>query len=293
MSFSISFKPLFEVNILHKYFLNIGALDFWAMDDEIIAQQLARFELARFFSVVPTAACSRKLKGQNLVFRATNTGFAVWARVAGESEFTPLVPISDKLELTFLLHLTDPLFLNYTALDLANVGKLFFFSNQRLPSEDGDFPLIKRTTAQHVVNNRYVLNDESSKLQLAQISNSEKARLFGIVRIAMKGETAALDVTTTQQKLRKSHRVFQLMFDNRKTLWRYIFSKAQTVSNTDDVEQENGSTTQLLTKNEYPLTKNGFVSVELGGKELPNPEISLIKPGNGANKIYSEIYVSH
>ena len=59
----------------------------------------------------------------------------------------------------------------------------------------------------------------------------------------------------------------------------------------DDVEEENGSAKVLVTKSDQPLTKTGFVTVELDGNELPNPDSRLIKPDQSNNKIYSEIYM--
>ncbi|NQU87679.1 MAG: hypothetical protein HQ541_18155, partial [Mariniphaga sp.] len=46
----------------------------------------------------------------------------------------------------------------------------------------------------------------------------------------------------------------------------------------------------VYTKNEYPLTKSGFIPIELNDKKLPNPDSKLIFPGEGG-KIYSEIYM--
>jgi hypothetical protein len=47
----------------------------------------------------------------------------------------------------------------------------------------------------------------------------------------------------------------------------------------------------LITKNDKPLTQNGFISVELGGIELPNPNNHIVKPDTLNNKYYSEIYM--
>jgi hypothetical protein len=172
-----------------------------------------------------------------------------------------------------------------------NVGKLLFFSNKRLSTEAPTFPLIKSGAGDQPVDDGYALNTDSQESEMSKLSASGKERLFGIIRIFMKGEIASLNVTTAEQKISDPYRVFQILFENRKTVWRYFFTKDQSVKNKDGVKKENGSAKQLVTKTVQPLTQNGFVSVELGNTELPNPNASLIKPGSGDNKIYSEIYM--
>ena len=107
----------------------------------------------------------------------------------------------------------------------------------------------------------------------------------------MKGDNVSLDITDAQGEIPTPIRTFELLFENRKTTWRYIFNNDQKVKNKDDVKKENGDSKRLITKNEQPLTQKGFVSVELGGIELPNPNSRLIKPDSSSNKIFSEIYM--
>ena len=216
MTFTITYKPLFEVNILHKYYLNKGLEDFFSMDDSNKEKQLTDFSLSTLFSIIPTKGTKRKLEGHNLVFKTTNNGFVVWAHISEENEVTPLITINDSLEFTFLLKLIDHTFYNFTNLDILNVGKLLFLSNKRLANEAPTFPLIKTNSSSQPVNDNYVLSDDSQAAELSNLSNSEKDGLFGIVRIHMKGETASLNVTTAGQKICNPYRIFQIVFDNRK-----------------------------------------------------------------------------
>ncbi len=107
----------------------------------------------------------------------------------------------------------------------------------------------------------------------------------------MKGENTSLNVTDAQGKLLSPYKTFEILFENRKTAWRYFFDTDQTVSGADDVEIENGDSKVLITKTDQPLTQKGFVSIKLGGVELPNPNSKLIKPDSRSSKIYSEIYI--
>jgi hypothetical protein len=57
------------------------------------------------------------------------------------------------------------------------------------------------------------------------------------------------------------------------------------------LKKEGAGSKILITKNEKPLTQSGFISVELGGVELPNPDTRIVKPDISNNKYYSEIYM--
>ena len=107
----------------------------------------------------------------------------------------------------------------------------------------------------------------------------------------MKGNTGSLNVSNNQGEIRDPYQVFQIFFPNRETFWRYFFDENQQISGSDDVKKEDGNAKQLVTRSKQPLTAQGFVSIELDGIELPNPDASLIKPDSATDKIYSEIYM--
>ena len=140
MSFSTTYKPLFQVNILHKYYLNKGIIDYFSMNDADKEQQLASYELSRLFTIVPSAKTNQKMLGHKLLCNNTNSGFLVWAKVTETNKTIPFIPLSDSLELTFLLKSTNNTFIHITQLGLLNTGHLFFFSNKRLATEDAGFP---------------------------------------------------------------------------------------------------------------------------------------------------------
>jgi len=176
-------------------------------------------------------------------------------------------------------------------LKFENAGKLFFFSNQRISTETTNFPLIKKAGSISTISDNYALSETGAVNELAKLSIGEQKNLFGIIRIHLKGNSSGLNVTTAQNKIRNPYQVFEMVFENRKTTWRYIFNEDQLVKNKDDVKKESGNSRQLITKKKYPLTTKGFISIEHGGVELPNPDAMLIKPNSTNNKIYSEIYM--
>lgn len=290
MAFEITYKPLFQVNILHLFFLNKGEVAFASLSESEKEKQLISHNISNFFTVCATVESVQKLNGYNMVLRPTNTGFDVWTKVIQSDESSPFIDIDDTLELSFLLKQKNHTFINISDLKFESTDKLFLFSNKHLSSEASNFPLIKKVDSA-TVSDAYVLTDESATNELAKLNVAERQNLFGIVKIHMKGNSSGMNVTTAQQKIRTPNQVFYVVFNNRKTIWRYIFEENQTVKNKDDVKKDNGNARKLITKKKYPLTATGFVSIEHGGVELPNPDTKSVKPNSANNKIYSEIYM--
>ncbi len=291
MAFSTVYKPLFKVNIFHQFFLNKGTDEFKTMSIEKKARQLENYDCRTVFSVLPTPETIGKLAGHNLVFKTGNSGFTVWGKVTGNNSDEPFIAFENNLDLTFLLKMNDSAFFNYTDLKLENAGNIFYFSNRKKVTEPANFPLIDKAGGNHTVKEDLVLSAEGEKNERELLDAHSQKNLFGIVRIFIKADAASLNITDNQNKIPESFQSFELNFKNRETTWRYFFETNQQVSGNDSVKQENGNPKILITRTEKPLTQNGFISVELGDVELPNPDARLVKPDTLTNKFYSEIYM--
>lgn len=291
MSFSIQYKPLFKVDVLHLFFLNNGLKTYFSMNAAETAKQLDSYDLNSFINITPTAETQEKLKGYNLVFKNLNTGFAVWTKVSNDDNAFPFIPIPNDLSLTFLVKITDSVFYNYTDLNLNNLGKTTYFSNRRLSTEAPAFPLINKSGDHFNINGTFALTPESAAAEQKNLSSSEKMNLFGLIRLYMKADNPVLNIINPDGKIAEPFKTFELVFNNRKTIWRYIFRKDPKVKNNDGVKMEGTDPNVLISKSEQPLTQKGFISLGLGGKDLPNPDTKLIKPDALNTKYYSEIYM--
>ena len=291
MSFSIQYKPLFKVDLLHLYFLNNGLKTFFTMNVTEAAKQMDGYALNSFLSIAPTLETQQKLNGYSLVYRNLNSGFTIWTKVSNTDNAIPFIPLPEDLSLTFLVKINDPAFFNYTNLKLDNQGKINYFSNRRLATEAPAFPLINKSGDHFNINETFALTPESAASELKSLSPVEKTNLFGLIRLHMKADVPALNIIDSNGKISNPPKNFELVFANRKTFWRYIFRKDPKVKNNDDVKMEGADPNVLISKSEQPLTQKGFISVELGGKDLPNPDSKLIKPDSLNSKYYSEIYM--
>ncbi len=291
MAFSVKYMPLFKVNILHNYFLDRGLDKFISMDETGKNKQLDSFDVNTFFDIRPTRKTQLELNGHNLVFKAFNTGLTVWSKVSKNDNNTPFISLDDDLSFTFLIQLKDAAFYNYTNLKMEDLGKLYYFSNRKLDTEPSSFLLINKSGDKNGIDDNFVLSDDSEKAELIKLNAIEKDNLFGLIRIYIKGDNSSLNITDTQDKIHNPFKTFEILLNNRKTIWRYLFNNNQKVKNKDDVKKEDGDAKRLITKTEQPLTQRGFVSIELDGNELPNPDAGLIKPDTTSTKYYSEIYM--
>jgi hypothetical protein len=254
-------------------------------------KQLICYDVSNFFTVLPSTKSRHTIMGHQLVFKRSNSGFIVWAKISESNNNHPFLPLSDDLELSFLLKLKNHTFFNFSNLKFDYANKLFFFSNKRLNTEPDSFPLIKKSGNNSFISDNYALGSLSTSNLLGELNLDEKQNLFGIVNVAMKGHTSLLNITTNQGNIKNPFPVFAIIIENRKTFWRYFFKEDQQVDGSDDVKKDEGNSMQLITRQKQPLTASGFVSIQHGDVELPNPDAKLVKPDSFNNKIYSEIYM--
>ena len=113
----IRYRPLFDVDMAHDYFLSRGDVVIEAQPDADQTTLANLYSAADFLEVFPDDATMSVLAGHKMLFRATATGFGVAVQLDPSANDTrPLVPPADDLRLTFVLRLTDPQFGNYTEL---------------------------------------------------------------------------------------------------------------------------------------------------------------------------------
>ncbi len=291
MSFSLRYKELFSLKTLHLYFLDKGLVKFKSLNPEEQLHQLKDYNLQSVVKIIPTSETWQKINGHNLVLKILNSGFTIWARVAEENSPAPFISLHNDLSFTFILQIKDSRFYNYTDLNLANAGKLYYISNRRLESESNSFPLIDKAGGNFNLDEGFVLSEAGQKSERKFLQAGETGNLLGIIRIFMKGDKGSLHITDADGKLRAAAINFEIVLKNRSTYWRYYFNTSQQITGSDDVRKENGNSKILITKEPYPLTQNGFMSVELNKTKLPNPGIAIIKPDAGSNKIFSEVYM--
>lgn len=140
MGFVITYKPLFEVRLLHHYHLDRGGAggDYQLFDLATAAEQeamLRRYNIAAFLDIEPTPACAALLKKHQCVFRRQEDKLLVAVKVTLDTvlnKYKPLVPLGDDLAFHFRYRAIDNHFVNYTNLPLQrNKDTIYFFRNRK------------------------------------------------------------------------------------------------------------------------------------------------------------------
>lgn len=134
MSVTIAFEVLFEVRMLHHYFLNRANVVFDRMPVAERAALMLQYDCREFLEIRPTDSCKQLLRSHRCIFKQTASGFLVALQTKQDPDnpgkLFPFIPFNDDDFFTFSIHLTDMNFWNYTALPFTgNSGKMFVFSN--------------------------------------------------------------------------------------------------------------------------------------------------------------------
>lgn len=120
---------------------------------------------------------------------------------------------------------------------------------------------------------------------------------FGIIEIFGNTDSPENYQLLTNDGAIKDGLIYEIRWNNRKTIWRYHFKSDQAaVQNANlDVEFEDQNNKKILvTKNPQPLSSNGIITIKhgTGDKEtLPNPTTRLIVPDEDTGNIYSDVYM--
>ena len=177
----IRYRPLFDVDIAHDYFLSRGDVVLEAQPDADRAALANLYSVGDFLEVFPDDATMSVLAGHKMLFKATATGFSVAVQLDPSANDTrPLVPPADDLRLTFVLRLTDPQFANYTELGPVTTNFYRFGNDSQNRTAAVNF-LSKRVPA-FVATRRYVageLRAQAAGADVRSVCRAEGHRTLG------------------------------------------------------------------------------------------------------------------
>jgi len=146
MSQILLYKSLFEVNILHHFFLNKGEQEWDKMSQEDKDKMESKFDIREIFDITPIQESIKALSSHSCIFKRTSTGILVGIKAeadkANPGKFKSFVLLADNLTFRFLVKLKDSNFMNYTALPLqGNRDRMFVLSNS-LNNTSNTFPAL-------------------------------------------------------------------------------------------------------------------------------------------------------
>jgi hypothetical protein len=279
MSFAITYGLLFEVTLLHNYFLNSGKDTYASMSDSDKEKMLQKFDSDSFATIKPTVETNTRLRNYKMVFKPTKTGFRVYIKVKEADENDPYIAVPADLKLDFILATSDYQFENYTNLEFV-LNQMFLFSNVKPSTEPVTFKYIPTSNENVLISDNYLVSEETTAHFISELHTQERQDVFGILSLTMKGDTNPKNILNAGKIISPN---FKIHFDNRKTFWTYINRKTGKI---------------ITTKTAKPLAHYGFVEIdpdtdftpsEPASSQYPNPSVKSITKISG--DYYSEIFI--
>lgn len=166
------FKKLFEVRLLHDYYLipSEGGT-FYGLNEQdqknALTTQLTynQYKIAHDIKIVPTTLCEKALKSYKLRFLPTSLGFMVVGKViskisdTGEEVYEPFIGIPDDLTLSFNLMVKNANFRNFTALSFNPSFPFHYYFDNKNENNDKHFPALSLPVLPFVHDRTYEMGD--------------------------------------------------------------------------------------------------------------------------------------
>lgn len=280
MSFANTYGLLFEVTLLHNYFLNDGEKTFASMSSADKEKMLQKFSIDAFATIKPTLETDTVLKNYKMIFKKSKTGFRVYIKVKETDETDPFIKIPVDLKLNFSITINDYQFENYTNFDFA-LNQVFLFGNVKPATEPVTFKYLPKIDDNKLISNAYLVSEKTTANLISTLQPSEQQNVFGLISLTVQGDNSSENIVNDIGKMISPN--FKIHFDNRKTLWKYINRKAGT---------------EIKTNAAKPLTRSGFVEIDPitdftpsqpAESQYPNPSVKSITKIN--SDYYSEIFI--
>ncbi|WP_299248449.1 hypothetical protein [uncultured Aquimarina sp.] len=291
MAFRTLYKTLFEIELLHSYFLDDGLSLFISMNDDDKKEQLKKYNFLDYINIIPSYATQGILKNHKLVLRKGLKGFRILGSVVEENDKFKLHRfLENDLKLTFLVYIKDYLFDNYTELTKTD-NRLYYFSNIKPATETDPYSYIPLSSSSDLITDDFLLTEESTrqlwfdleqdniraeitkrldlvaelknddlitdegKQILDQSIQKEHGRgLLGIIELRMIGDNTmdVIEIDSTDPNDIKS---FLL---NPTPAYKLHFENRKTIWKYIKKSDEN----ELETSSVKPLTRNGFIEID-------------------------------
>lgn len=138
------YKTLFNMNLLHAYFLDRGVKKFHAANlaDELTSAEKEDaekdYEIQKFLQIIPNKRTKEVARNYKLLIRNHNKGIRVLASTLKVNtkdgldtveRYSPVIELSEDLVLTFYIKATDNFFENYTDCVGKREDQLYYLSN--------------------------------------------------------------------------------------------------------------------------------------------------------------------
>lgn len=293
------YKMLFDIRILHHFFLDEGSDVYQESGGGVPLQ--SRFDhnrlthnLPDFLRIVPTRRTQQVMKNHKVVFQQYDDGIrASMKRKPSIEPHQPFIEFGSDFMLDFTIEIVDPYFVNYTDIEWSHGDDLIYLSNADptpyTPASEKHPPAVPVNFTRLSLYDTATPGASFNINLLDKVEEDELLNKFGFIRIYLFGDAGTMgnpdeislaepgDSTifnTTTPEL-------DLYLPNRETKWRYF--------------ADNGATT-VYTSGYQPLTKNGYIKTPPGNgnqTKYPNPDGKLVTYDSVNDIYYSDVFISN
>jgi len=134
--FTLTYKPIFSIEIWHDYFLR-----FYKADNpyNLLNQLPLNYALNNFIQLKPTKETAELLKNFGLKYRENSRGLTIYAQASELSggNFVTFIPVDISSKFTFEIHSISPYLMNFTGLPINDFDILYFNNLQDNKTDDG------------------------------------------------------------------------------------------------------------------------------------------------------------
>lgn len=136
------YQPLFEIQLLHHYWLDEGAKVFDLLEPEDKSNRLLTYDHRAIFGLAPTTSTEKLLSGLGCVYKNTPLGCIV--AIPDHDHIT--VPVETMFE--FVLTVRDPDLFNYTAFTLRSqqIHEIYCHSEKKTYRFKENVPVLSNLT---------------------------------------------------------------------------------------------------------------------------------------------------
>jgi hypothetical protein len=213
MAIIIEYDTLFEIRILHHYFLNSGITHFEQMTESEKAASMLRYDSREIFDIYPTSETIRLLASCKAIFRHTATGLIAGIRSV-KDENQPdkkraSLVFDDTDTFTFAVEVKDPGFRNYTALPLKTENETMFLFKNTEQGSKLEFPSLSVNPALFENGNTYnpgdMVTDQAQnpqKLFIAKVKTTQNTTDAGAWAVENRADDYPVHYATSADRIR-------------------------------------------------------------------------------------------
>jgi hypothetical protein len=273
----IRYRPLFQVDIAHDYFLSRGDVVSEAQAAAERAALAALWDVASVLEVVPDEATEATLRGHKMIFRPAEGGFFVAVQLdPAANDMRPRIPPVAGFSLTFGLRVKDARFANFTELGAPGTGFYRFGNDVQNGVAATNF--LSRPVAAFDPARRYLAGDTFASAAGATFDLFLALRDTGPAAAAVAADWRRIpadtwDPTATYAAgalVLSANRVFRALVD----------SPGNNLANAADWIPVATLGNQYVTAGDATLPVAGLLNVDVGDLALPQLTIQLFRPND-------------